>query len=302
MNREAIRTSANSRCIECSLVPAADTQFAKDATFGYRNSNLKDWAVEKSKGSILIVNAAATEDIDVVVLGLLNAATEGRKFLFRTGAAFVSSRLGIPHIPPITAEELSLSPTVGGLIIAGSYVPKTTSQLETLQQRSGTDLTTIVLDVPKLLQSKQSDADEISHAIAQAEKEISRGQDVLLMTSRDLVTGDDEARSLDIGTVVANALVAFLSGLTVRPRYIIAKVRSIRGWERLNADVEQGGITSSDAAKRSLGMKRALVVGQASSGVPLWRCDEETSKFRGLPFVVWPGVSLQSFRSIASHC
>lgn len=256
--------------IELSLVPAAHTQFAKDATFGYRNSNLKDWVVEKSrgsitrdrvlslpietirqpdgadavkqrlldapKGSILIVNAAATEDIDVVVLGLLKAAAAGKKFLFRTGAAFVSSRLGIPQIPPITAEGLSLSPSVGGLIIAGSYVPKTTSQLEALQQRSGRDLTSITLEVPKLLESKQSDAEEIEHAIALAEKEISRGQDVLLMTSRDLVTRDNEARSLDIGAVVADALVAFLSGLSVRPRYIIAKVRSTRIWKRLHAD------------------------------------------------------------------
>jgi len=185
---------------------------------------VKQKLLDAPKGSILIVNAAATEDIDVVVLGLLKAAAEGRKFLFRTGAAFVSSRLRIPQIPPITAEELSLSPSVGGLIVAGSYVPKTTSQLETLQRRSGTNLTSIVLDVPKLLESKQSDTEEINYAVAQAEKEISRGQDVLLMTSRDLVTGDDEARSLDIGAVVADALVWFLSGLSVRPRYIIAKV------------------------------------------------------------------------------
>jgi uncharacterized protein YgbK (DUF1537 family) len=86
------------------LVPAGETPFAKDATFGYKSSNLKDWVVEKTagtisrekvasisiqdirrggpeavktqmlalkKGTVVIVNAACEEDMDVVVLGLL---------------------------------------------------------------------------------------------------------------------------------------------------------------------------------------------------------------------------------------
>lgn len=240
------------------LVPAAETQFAKDATFGYKSSNLKDWAVEKSKGfisksrvqsisietirqggkdavkkelsgfvrgSTVIINAAATEDVDVVILAILELSETKQKFLYRTGAAFVSSRLGIPQIPPITAEQLSLDGRVGGLILAGSYVPKTTSQLEVLREKSGSKLTSIILDVPKLLASEQSDKNEISEAISQAEKEILRGQNVLIMTSRELITGDDEAKSLDIGSTVAEALVSFLTNLKTRPRYIIAKVR-----------------------------------------------------------------------------
>ena len=92
---------------EGTLVPAGETQFAKDATFGYKNSNLKDWVVEKTggaisrdrvhglsiedirsggpskvtelltgfaKGSVVIVNAASEADMDVVVLGLLEGA------------------------------------------------------------------------------------------------------------------------------------------------------------------------------------------------------------------------------------
>lgn len=89
------------------LVPAGETAFARDATFGYRSSNLRDWVVEKSKGgidigrvnslslemvreggeeaicekllglrkgSVVVVNAAAEEDIDVVVLGILEGS------------------------------------------------------------------------------------------------------------------------------------------------------------------------------------------------------------------------------------
>lgn len=36
-------------------------------------------------------------------------------------------------------------------------------------------------------------------------------------------------------------------------------------------------------------MKRAMVIGQAAPGVPLWRCDEPTSRHTGVPYVVFPG-------------
>ncbi|KAF4991983.1 hypothetical protein FDECE_13847 [Fusarium decemcellulare] len=290
------------------LVPAAQTPFAKDASFGYKSSNLRDYVVEKTKGAIpkeritsisletvrnggvesvlkqllevvkgqrpvIVINAAADEDVDVVVAALLKASDSGKRFLFRTGAAFVSARLGIPSIPPISASQLHLSGDAGGLVIAGSYVPKTTAQLGSLRNRSGKDLTSIILDVRKLLQSPEDASTEVQNALTTAEAEIKKGQDVLVMTSRELVVGDDEAKSLDIGSTVARALVSFLQKLEQKPRYVIAK----------------GGITSSDMATKGLRMKRALIVGQAAPGVPLWRCDEPESKWPGLPYVVFPG-------------
>lgn len=290
------------------LIPAAQTPFAKDATFGYKSSNLRDFVVEKTKGAIpkeritsisldtirtggveavskqlledvsgqrpvIVVNAAADEDVDVVVAALLKASGSGKRFLFRTGAAFVSARLGIPSIPPISASQLHLRGDAGGLIIAGSYVPKTTAQLETLRNKSENDLTSVVLDVRRLLASPDDASREVDNALATAEKEIQRGQDVLVMTSRELVVGEDEAKSLDIGATVARALVQVLQRLETKPRYVIAK----------------GGITSSDMATKGLRIKRALIVGQAAPGVPLWRCDEPESKWAGLPYVVFPG-------------
>ena len=288
------------------LVPAAETPFAKDATFGFKSSHMADWAVEKSKGAIsrdrvrgisledirqggpdkvnevlqgaskgtvFIVNATAEEDMDVVVLGILKASVQGKKFLFRSAAAFVSARLGISPIPPITARKLQLGTATGGLTIAGSYVPKTTAQLKALIEVAGDKLTTVELNVNKLLESDASRGQELSHALEVATSALQQPKDVLIMTSRDLITGADERSSLDIGAVVAAALVAFLERLEIKPRYLIAK----------------GGITSSDMATKGLKMKKATVVGQAAPGVPLWRCDEPTSKWPGLPYVVFPG-------------
>lgn len=103
-------------------------------------------------------------------------------------------------------------------------MPKTTAQLEALISKSGDKLKTVIMDVEKLLSSPESAAEVIAHAIAVAEKEIAQHQDVLVMTSRKLVTGDDAKKSLDIGSVVADALVKFLQQLKVKPRYVIAKV------------------------------------------------------------------------------
>lgn len=36
-------------------------------------------------------------------------------------------------------------------------------------------------------------------------------------------------------------------------------------------------------------MKSALVVGQAAPGVPLWECHEKTSRWSGIPYIVFPG-------------
>ncbi|KAL4766581.1 uncharacterized protein BDW70DRAFT_165635 [Aspergillus foveolatus] len=290
------------------LVPAGQTQFARDATFGYKSSNLRDYILEKAPGrftaeqihsvtlndirtggpegvrdrllsfpagGIVIANAAAESDMHVFVMGLLLAEAKGLRYIYRTGAAFVSTRLGIPHKPPITKAELQLpSPRqTGGLVLAGSYVPKTTAQLKVLIERRGDLLSVIEMRVEDLIESKEKAAEVIQSAITQTESYLNAGKDTLVMTSRALVKGDDEISSLKIGSRVAEALVGVLEGIEVRPRYVIAK----------------GGITSSDAATKGLRMKRALIVGQAAAGVPLWRCYEETSRHRGVPFVVFPG-------------
>jgi len=292
-----------------SLTPAAQTPFARDATFGYTQSNLRQYVQEKTKGqiaaeqvrsitlddirnggasrvaerllaverrSVVIVNAVVTADMDVFVQGLLQARSKGKSVIYRTGAAFVSSRLGIRPIPPLSATDLKLDRSKsapGGLIIAGSYVPKTTQQLESLTSGRVSHLHVITLDVGQLLDAANSTQRTVLDAAKKADELIADGKDVLLMTSRKLITGADALSSLQVGTIIAESLVLFLRCLISKPRYIIAK----------------GGITSSDAATKGLGFKRAKICGQAAPGVPLWRCNEKTSKYPGIPYVVFPG-------------
>ncbi|OBT90047.1 hypothetical protein VE02_02494 [Pseudogymnoascus sp. 03VT05] len=293
------------------LVAASQTPFAQDATFGYKSSNLRDYVLEKSgtkfaekdifsitlsdirlggpekvaerllqvpRGSVVVVNAAAEEDMAVFAAGAIKAEQGGKRYLYRTGAAFVSSRLGIAGKAPMSAEELDMGyhsgvATTGGLIIAGSYVPKTTAQLASLRERRGEKLHVIELDVGTLVGAGAEAEGVVEKAVREASGKLGEGMDILVMTSRRLITGSDAISSLKIGGVVAAALVKVVQGITVRPRYVIAK----------------GGITSSDAATKGLNMKRAMILGQAALGVPIWRCEEKTSRHAGVPYIVFPG-------------
>lgn len=251
------------------LVPASQTPFAADATFGYRSSNLRDYVLEKAgarfaqkdifsitiedirlggpagvterllqvpRGSVVIVNAAAEEDMAVFAAGAIGAEQRGKRYLYRTGAAFVSSRLGIEAKAPMSAEELDMdyhSPgsnggaAAGGLIIAGSYVPKTTAQLRALRERRGAKLHVIELDVGTLVKADEEAEAVVASAFREASEMLGEGRDVLVMTSRKLITGSDAISSLRIGGVVAAALVRVVENISVRPRYVIAKVSFI---------------------------------------------------------------------------
>ena len=245
------------------MTPASQTPFAKDATFGYKSSNLRDYVLEKAgshftekdlfsitledirvggaqkvterllsipRGSVVIVNAAAESDMAIFSLGAIGAEQKGKKYLYRTGAAFVSSRLGIQGKAPMSAQELELdyhsgsNSKTGGFIIAGSYVPKTTAQLASLRSRRGDKLHVIELDVGKLIKSDAEAEKVVVDAYTQSSAKLEQGHDVLVMTSRALITGADAISSLQIGSVVAAALVKVLRNVTIRPRYVIAKV------------------------------------------------------------------------------
>jgi uncharacterized protein YgbK (DUF1537 family) len=220
-------------------------------------------------GQVCVVNAADLRDLEVLVIALLDIEAQGRRFLYRTAASFVQVRAGLPTRPLLTASEMGLAGASGGLVVVGSYVPKTTAQVQALLAHGS--VVPVEVNVTDLL-----DGARRGQAIAQAQEAIARtlaaGQDAMLLTSRQLITGDDASSSLAIGQQVSSALVEIVAGLGVAPRFLIAK----------------GGITSSDIATHALGVGRAVVMGQIIPGVPVWRTGNE-SRIPGLAYVVFPG-------------
>jgi len=285
-----------------TLVPAGETEFARDASFGYRASDLRQWVAEKtagripadtvasvslddirqggpervyarlsalSGGGVCVVNAASRRDMQVFTQGLLAAEARGKHFLYRTAASFVPVRAGIVPRSLLTPQEVVTSEAAGGLVIVGSHVPRTTSQLERLVSQPG--VTQVAVSVSQLLSETQR-SEAIAQAAQQADAGLQRGEDVVVVTSRQLVTGSDAASSLSIAQRVSAGLVAMMQALTMQPRYILAK----------------GGITSSDVATHGLGVRRAMVLGQILPGVPVWQLGAET-RHPGLSYIVFPG-------------
>jgi uncharacterized protein YgbK (DUF1537 family) len=129
----------------------------------------------------------------------------------------------------------------------------------------------IEISVEALL-DKLRRGDEMQRVAQQANQALRRNQDVVVYTSRQLITGEDAESSLSIGQRVSEGLVAIVRAISTRPRYLVAK----------------GGITSSDVATQGLGVKRAMVPGQILPGVPVWQLGWE-SRYPGMPYVVFPG-------------
>jgi uncharacterized protein YgbK (DUF1537 family) len=285
------------------LVPVADTPFARDAVFGFRSSNLRAWVAEKTngriaadavlsislndirqggpervleqlatlrRGRVCVVNAASMRDLYVVTHALLRAEAQGKHFLYRTAASFVQARVGLTPQPLLDAARLNLPTAGGGLIVVGSYVPATTRQLDTLFAQ--TTMERVEIDVQALLNDNTAQR-ELARATQKVNQALRSGDDVVLVTSRQLVTdAATTERNVAIGQRVSQGLVAVVQALITRPRYIVAK----------------GGITSSDVATKGLNVHRALVRGQILPGVPMWQLGAE-SRFPGIVYVVFPG-------------
>jgi uncharacterized protein YgbK (DUF1537 family) len=282
------------------FIPVGETQFARDHTFGFTSSNLKDYVEEKTNclvlkdqivsisleelrsnssavfnkimdlnGRICIVNAENYSDIQAFVNELLKAEYQGKNFLFRTAASFVKSRIGLKDNGLLDGNTLNIIDNRGGLIVAGSYVNKTSQQINHLMKE--TSIYSIEIDVLSIL--TESDNSNIIKKISQKiDENIIRGIDTLIYTSRSVILGNDNTPNLDIGNKISLYLAKIVKQLKEAPAFIVAK----------------GGITSSDIATEGLNVEEAIVCGQIANGVPVWKCGRE-SKFYGLVYVVFPG-------------
>jgi uncharacterized protein YgbK (DUF1537 family) len=284
------------------LIPAAETPFALDSSFGYRSSNLRDYVEEKTKKTIkaaevvsvslddirnhgperiaqilrnlqprqvCIINAADQSDLDVFTCGYYMARKQLQiPLLFRTAASIVPSLAGVHVKPPLEKHQLALEGS-GGLIAVGSYVPMTSRQLEFLKLHFPLDY--IKIDVRKLMEDSSFKV-ETGRVTARINANLEKNKVVVIYTSREVIKGNSSEESLQIVNRVSSGMVESVKGISVRPRYIIAK----------------GGITSSDLLTKSLEVKNAHVLGQIIPGVPVWRLDD-SPKFPGMIYMPFPG-------------
>lgn len=285
--------------------PVGDTEFAKDATFGYRSSDLRDWVEEKSGGAIaasqvatikladlrtnpdvvvatlsgltnrhpVVVDIVEESDLRALALAVFEAERAGKRFVFRVGPPFVRAAIGQAEHTPLTGDDVASiraeDSANGGLIVVGSHVGLTTRQLDALRARRHP--TEFEVDVAIVLtDAGPAHIDGIVDAICAALPE----GNVVVRTSRTLVKGSGPDDSLRIARAVSDAVISVVRRVLDRtpPRFVIAK----------------GGITSSDVASRGLEIGRAIVRGPMLPGiVSLW--EPIVGPARGIPCIVFAG-------------
>ena len=287
------------------LVPANETEFAKDKTFGYTAYTMPEYIEEKTKGEYkaadvtcisledihnmdidkieaqlmevtgfnkVIVNAVDYADVKVFCTALYREMAKGKVFMFRTAAAIVKVMGAVTDQPLLTREQMVVKETTnGGIVVVGSHTEKTTKQVECLKELK--DIEFIELDATLVKDDDAFEA-EVSRCLAREEECIRAGKTVCCYTTRALITADtgDKEDELRLSVKISDAVQSLVGRLSITPSFVIAK----------------GGITSSDVGTKALEVKKANVLGQIKPGIPVWQTGEE-SKFPLTPYVIFPG-------------
>jgi uncharacterized protein YgbK (DUF1537 family) len=269
-----------------SRVPMDQTEYARDATFGYSTSQLERFLADAGctrpvllasladvrseslfnllgsapPGAVVVPDALDAADIERIAAAVERLQKQGVPVLVRCAASLATRLAGSAPKP---VDSLDIDRNQGGvLFVSGSHTSGATAQLDRLAQWIGP---AAVVTMAEVFGPWRSDAVE-RHA-ARLARALDRDGWACVTTERQT----DHVRSgLADGAVVMEALCSVVEAVADRCAAVVAK----------------GGITSAEVAKSALRARSATVVGQLSTGVPVW----SLSTPRGaLPYVVCPG-------------
>lgn len=293
------------------LTPVAETEFARDASFGFANSEMAKYVEEKSKGrfpagSVIVLDldiirasndplisakaiadaiAPATDstpivadivtenDLRALALGLEEAERRGKKLLYRVGPPFVRARIGQEIRTELSGDEAYAgnTPSEAGGLIVVGSHVGVTTRQLNALTEQHSAARIVEIDVEQLL--GDTAGAYLDETVGTVVAALRAG-DVIVHTSRLLIKTSDAAESLRIARTVSAAVVAVVNRAlkTFPPRFVIAK----------------GGITSSDVAAHGLEIRHAIVRGPMLPGiVSLWEPMDGPAK--GIPYIVFAG-------------
>ncbi|MBD2252017.1 four-carbon acid sugar kinase family protein [Nostoc parmelioides] len=296
------RDSIHYLIIDGVPTPVHETEFARDSVFAYHHSYLPKYVEEKTNGSINadsverfllsdiragslerllkltgnqcgVVDGETQADLNRFAVDVLDAASQGKRFLFRSAASILTALAALPP-QPIAAENMAEYVRKGkpGAVIVGSHVKKTTQQLEALLQVAGT--VGIEVNVSRLLDD-QIDAANIllSEIKTSVEKVHESGKTPVVYTSRQELTFKDVKTRLDFGIKVSSLLMDIVRNLPPDIGFLISK----------------GGITSNDVLSTGLALTSARLLGQILPGCSMVLTSSNHPQFPDLPVVLFPG-------------
>jgi uncharacterized protein YgbK (DUF1537 family) len=282
--------------------PVHKTEFARDSVFAYSHSYLPDYVAEKTQGRIpadrvvqflldevrsgslerlmqlernrcCVVDGEQQSDFDRFASDILTAVSQGKKFLFRSGASILTSLANLGS-QPIPATEMFKYVRNGkpGAVIIGSHVQKTTAQLTQLLQAPG--IVGVEIDVSQLLGDNASIRAGLLASIVDRINSIhAAGDTPAIYTSRQELSFDSIQIRLQFGEAVSALLMDIIRALPPDIGFLISK----------------GGITSNDTLSKGLALSVARSIGQILPGCSAIVTPPTHPQFPDLPVILFPG-------------
>ncbi len=292
------RDSVHYLMVNGQPVPVHETEFARDSVFGYRHSYLPDYVEEKTAGRIkaaqverfllddvrgdslprlmqlhgnacCVVDAEMQSDLNHFAGQLRTAASQGKRFLFRSAASLLTALARLPS-QPVAAQDMAryVRGDKPGAVIVGSHVKKTTLQLEQLLKMPG--VTPIEVNIDQLSAKREALLADIVH---QCEQSHAAGHTPVVFTSRLEKVFPDQATRLAFGEMVSAFLMDVVRNLPRTLGFLVSK----------------GGITSNDVLSSGLALGTSRVVGQILPGCSVVCCPVDHPRYPNLPVVIFPG-------------
>ncbi|MBW4448552.1 MAG: four-carbon acid sugar kinase family protein [Spirirestis rafaelensis WJT71-NPBG6] len=295
------RDSIHYLIIDGVPTPVHETEFARDSVFGYHHSYLPKYVEEKTQGRIkadaverflladiragsleklmklsgnqcAVVDGETQADLNRFAEDVLSAASQGKRFLFRSAASILTALAALPP-QAIAAENMGSYVRSGkpGAVIVGSHVKKTTQQLEKLLQADGT--VGIEVNVERLLDESNESATLLTEIIESTQTAHNAGKTPVVYTSRQELSFKDVKTRLNFGEKVSGLLMDIVRGLPSDIGFLISK----------------GGITSNDVLSNGLALTSARLLGQILAGCSMVITPSDHPQFPNLPVVLFPG-------------
>jgi len=282
--------------------PVHETEFARDSVFGYHHSYLPAYVEEKTQGRIPasqverfvladvragvldrllhlagnqcgVVDAETQADLDQFAKDVRQAASQGKRFLFRSAASLLTALANLPPQPtsPQSMGDYTRNQKPGAVVV-GSHVKKTTEQLNRLLQAPG--IVPVEVEVARLLEDSATQRQNLLQSLlARVQEAYHQGQTPVIFTSRQEITFADVQTRLDFGVAVSQLLMDIVRGLPADLGFLISK----------------GGITSNDVLSDGLALRTARLLGQILPGVSMVCTPANHPQFPNLPVVLFPG-------------
>ncbi|HYH75993.1 MAG TPA: four-carbon acid sugar kinase family protein [Arthrobacter sp.] len=299
-----------------TLIPVSETEFAKDATFGFANSNMAKYVEEKSQGrfaadSVIVLDlniirastdpnatanaiadaiAPATDSTPIVAdivtendlralsLGLEEAERRGKKLLYRVGPPFGRARIGQEIRTELSGAEAYAgnTPSKAGGLIVVGSHVGVTTRQLKALTEQHSAARIVEIDVDKLLAAET----ETNGAAAYLDQTVDAVVEALH-------GGDVIVHTSRLLIKTDNPAQSLRIARTVSAAVVAVVNRTLKTFPPRFV-IAKGGITSSDVAAHGLEIRRAIVRGPMLPGiVSLWEPVDGPAK--GIPYIVFAG-------------